>query len=227
MTWMAVAVGAGTAVGGAAGGKKGGSGSNPAADTQARLATQLFGETDPIRQALIGRSANFLGIPSGAGGAAALPETSPSSPYGTPFLGIPPTHSGPMPGSVSITGGARPFDVTASPEYAALMDATNRQFARAKDASIATSPAGGALTESLAGLEGQRAGTLAQGAGQAYGDEISRAMTLGTGQTGTALGGLGSAAQTQAYSANAAATQQAGKSSAIGQGLGAYMGSKA
>lgn len=44
------------------GGGKGGSGSNPSADALARMAQQMFQQTDPIRQALIGRSAGFLGI---------------------------------------------------------------------------------------------------------------------------------------------------------------------
>src|SRR2546423_1995868 len=112
MAWVPiVAAIAGGAASGAAGGKKGGGGDNPAADTQARLASQLFGETDPIRQALIGRSAGFLGIPSGGGGiqgTAAPDGISNIRPFGMP-LGIQQTGGGAAP--PSITRGGRPFHV--------------------------------------------------------------------------------------------------------------------
>jgi hypothetical protein len=154
---------------------------NPAAEMQARLATQLFNETDPVRQSLIGRSNDFLG------------------------------------------GG---MDVTATPTYGALRDATARQFQTARDNAISQLPAGGALSSALVGLQGQRASTLAQGASSAFGDEMARAMTLATGQTGESIGGLGQAAQAQGLSAQAGAAQNAAKSGAVGQGLGTYMGNK-
>jgi len=239
MTWAAVAVGAGTAIGGAAGGKKSGGGSG-AADAQARLAQQLFGETDPIRRALIGRSAGFLGIGGMPGVVGGSTSSMPQIAGGRGGVQISPAGAGerilggPLPGSpISATPMASPgapvgtgFDITASPQYAALMDATNRRFAQAKDNTLATVAPGGALTDALTNLESQRAATMAQGAGQAYGDEMSRAMTLATGQTGTAMSGLGMAAQAQALNANAQAEQSAQKSNSLGQAAGAYMGHK-
>lgn len=59
MSWVAVGVGAGTAVGGAASGKKASKG-NSASKTQAQIASQLFQQTDPLRRGLIARSGQFL-----------------------------------------------------------------------------------------------------------------------------------------------------------------------
>lgn len=164
------------------GGSKKGGGDNAAADAQARMAEQLFQQTDPLRKSLIGRSQDF-------------------------------------------TGGG--FDVMETPTYLAYKESADRNFGRAKDNAIARLPGGGALSDALVDLEGNRASTLTQGAGAIYGDEINRAMTLGSGITGQSLNSLGQAGAIQAQMAAAAAQENAGKSGALGTGIGSYMGMKA
>jgi len=168
--------------GGGGKGKGGGSQSNPAADAQARIAQQLFDQTDPLRKSLIGRSTDFM------------------------------------------SGGS---NVMETPSFMAYKESADRNFGRAKDNAIARLPGGGALSEALVGLEGDRASTLTQGAGAIYGDELSRALSLGTGSTGQSLNSLGQAGAIQAQMAAAAAQESAGKSGALGTGIGSYMGMKA
>lgn len=221
------------------GDKKGGDNSNPAADAQARMAQQLFNQTNPLRQALIGRSANFLGVPAMAGGGAGdmktgsgpgiHPVTGPMTNLITSAMGGMPGSPGPsappvVTGMGDMVGGG---GVTSSPTFLAFKDSADRNFNRAKDSAIARLPGGGALAESLVGLEGDRAASLTQGAGAIYGDELSRAMSLATGITGTSLNSLGQAAATQAAIAQANADQKAGKAGGLGSGLGAFFGMKA
>lgn len=236
MTWAAVAVGAGTAIGGVASGKKSDS-SNGAANLQAQLAQQLFTETDPLRRSLIGRSAGFLGVPTsnsvtvGSSPTIPGPAVSMHSRLGGGIGGT--VNSLTMPGSPDstaspgITSGGGMMTALNDPSFLALRDATNSQFARARDNVLSTVPTGGTLDAALTGLEGARASSLSQGAGATFENELGRAMALATGTTGTALGGLGSAASAQALTAQANAAQQAGKSQALGSGLGAYVGHKA
>lgn len=150
-------------------------------DIQAQLAQELFNQTDPLRQALIGQSESFL-------------------------------------------GGGR--DVTATPMYQNLQRTTGINFNQAKDNTIARFAPGGALIDAMTQLEADRAGTLSQGASNIYGSELDRAMMLGTGTAGTALGALGQAGNTQAMRAQANADRDAGKMSGIGQGVGAIIGAK-
>src|SRR5687767_1269225 len=118
--------------------KKGG-GDTAAVDAQARLAQQLFQQTDHLRTSLINRSENFLNSPGGA---------------------------------------------METPSFLAFKEATDRQFGQAQDNIIAQTASGGALTDALANLEGNRASALSQGAGQAFDTDLARAMTLATGSTG-------------------------------------------
>lgn len=90
------------------------------------------------------------------------------------------------------------LDVTASPAYEFLQGQTATNFNRAKDNLIARTAPGGALVDALSDLEGQRAMTLSSGAAGLFDQELNRAMALGTGITGTSLGSLGMAGQTQA-----------------------------
>ena len=160
--------------------KKGDGGSTAAVDAQARLAQQLFDQTDPLRQSLISRSEDFLSSPNS----------------------------------------------TESPSFLAFKQAADSQFGQAKDNVIARTAPGGALTDALVDLESNRAGALTQGAGQAYEQDTARAMTLATGTTGQALGGLGQAGATQAAMAQANAQQSAGKAGGLGEAAGAAIGKK-
>jgi hypothetical protein len=118
------------------------------------------------------------------------------------------------------------LDVTQSPMYGALKSQTESQYQNARNNVIADTPTGGALTAALTQLNGNRANMLAQGTGVIADSELARAMTLATGQTGQAMSGLSSAANTQAMVAQSEAEREAGMLGALGAGAGAYFGSK-
>jgi hypothetical protein len=158
-------------------------GSSSAYDVQSQLAQQLFSQTDPIRQSLIGRSQDYL------------------------------------------TNG-----IGASPQFDAFKANEEAMYNQARDNIISDTPAGGALTSALVNLEGNRARDLTQARGAIDSEELARAMTIGTGTTGQALGALGQAGGIQAQIAAANAARNAEKDaaiySAIGTGVGGYLGSK-
>lgn len=115
--------------------------------------------------------------------------------------------------------------IHSSPQFASLKDAIDRQFSMAKKNLLGTTPAGGALTSSLANLEGQRAGNMASGFGDLAEREMARAFALGTGQTPIALSGLGSAAGSLGQIQAAQAQQQSATTQALGYGAGRLMAS--
>src|SRR3990167_4971453 len=124
--------------------------------------------------------------------------------------------------SERVVGG----DLGASPVFSAMKNQAEGQYNVAKSNIIGSTPAGGALTAALAGLEGDRADTLTQGAGAVYDTEIARALGLATGQTGQAMTGLSSAASLQAAQAQAEADREGAMLGALGTGVGAWLGSK-
>lgn len=107
-------------------------------------------------------------------------------------------------------------DVTALPEFAAMKSITEQQFGGARDSVIGSTPEGGGLTSALAGLEADRANSLAQGTGAIAGNEVDRAIQLATFGAAQGSGGLGSAAITQAQRAAAESQSNAGKGEAAG-----------
>lgn len=117
-------------------------------------------------------------------------------------------------------------DMMSSPAYLAFKGQTDGNFAKAKDNTLASLPNGGGLMDALTGLEGQRASTLSQGAGQIYDNETARALSLATGQVPTAMSGLGQAANAQSMNAASASASSDAKAGSLGQGVGAYLGSK-
>ena len=151
------------------------------ADAQGQLAVDLFNQTDPLRQLLLGQSQNFL------------------------------------------SGGA---DVTQTPMYQDLQLQTGTNFNQAKDNMIARFAPGGGLVDALAGLEGDRAATLSSGAAGIHESELNRALALGTGATGLALGSLGQAGQIQAQKAQAKADEKGGVAGGLGAAAGGYLGGK-
>lgn len=126
--------------------------------------------------------------------------------------------------SENFLGGG--MDVRETPSYEAYKLATDSGFNRAKDNAIARFAPGGGLIDAMTGLEGQRATTLATGAGQIYDQELQRALTLGTGLTNTGIQGIGQAAQTQAANAQASSSTAAAGKGALGSAAGGYFGSK-
>lgn len=126
--------------------------------------------------------------------------------------------------STEFMGGG--LDVRDTPAYEALKYSADANFNQAKDNAIARLAPGGGLTDALVDLESNRAGMLTQGAGQLYGDELSRAIALGSGITDQSLNSLGQAGGVQASLANAQAQQNAGKAQGLGAAAGAAAGGK-
>lgn len=122
-----------------------------------------------------------------------------------------------------LSGGA---DVMDTPAYLAFKSSSDRNFNKAKDNVVSRVAPGGALVSALAGLEGDRASTLTEGAGQLYDAELNRALQLGTGASGQSLGSLGQAGANQAQVAMAQGTAKGGMAEGLGSGVGAMLGGK-
>lgn len=193
------------------GGKDGGE--NEAANAQSRIARQLYAESAPLRQ-------NLLGL------------------YGNMFGGAPnvmPPSGGMMPGvsknamidSTNGKGGAQQgiasapnFDPTQSFMFEPARNVINQQFENARENIIANTAPGGALLDRLAENETQKAmqlGSLAADIGER---DLNRAIGLATGQTQQAQSGFNSAAYLQAQQAQ----QQAQDKQGAGQALGTMAG---
>lgn len=222
----------------------------------ANISEQLLQETSPLRQALISRYSNFLGVPQGAAPVAAPTTTPTGGGYNLPPGAIdrgeyveyfaPGTSVGNavfLPKSIFAAPAqapvqqasvqqpvtpatSTPFDVATLPQFASLKDAIDRQFNIAKNNVIATTSPGGAMTAALGNLEGTRAATKVSGIASLADQEMARAFALGTGTTPTALGGLGSAASALGNIGMAQAAQQAQAMSGLGYGIGSSMGRK-
>lgn len=111
-------------------------------------------------------------------------------------------------------------DVSGLPEFGAFKSSAEGQFGRARDAIIANTQEGGGLTAALAQLEGQRAGTQAVFEGGLAGDEINRALQLGTFGAAQGSQGLSSAGFIQAQRAAAESQSNAGKAGGLGSAAG-------
>ena len=226
------------------GGGKGGGGSggaDKAAQMQAQLAQQLMAETSPLRNALIGNSMNFLGVKPAPGGRGSFGGTGSRSgggglKGGLDFSPLPRARGLKVGDNMPNAGGlgqgyiADPnakFDLSASPEFAAMKDVTESQFGRAQDSLIANTPEGGPLAAILAQLEGQRASDLVRNTGALSAAEMERAFQLVNTGTGNAIQAGGNAGLIQAQLAQARASESAGKAGALGTGLGSYAGLKA
>lgn len=112
------------------------------------------------------------------------------------------------------------LDVTASPMYASLKNAVDTQFQRARGNTIASTAAGGSLTEALTNLEGTRANTMTQGVGDIAEGELNRSFGLATGLLPQTTSGLGQAAGVQSQQLMAQQQQSAAAKQGAGAGLG-------
>ena len=195
----------------------------------ARISRDLFNQGGGLREALFKQYEGFLGSSGGVSSNLKPPEEF--------FGGIEnprtrnPNYESELAAFNSATasapGATSPFfDVSRFPQYAALKNATEAQYGRARDATIGTTPSGGALSSALANLEGQRANTLVQGTGDIANQEMARAFALATGTTPVALSGLGSAAGSLSNLGAAQAQQQASALQGIGAGVGSQIAGK-
>lgn len=120
-----------------------------------------------------------------------------------------------------LTGG-----IDNSPQFSAFKAAAEPQYANAREQIIEDAPAGGPLTAQLAELQMSKARDLTQARGAIDEQELTRALTLGTGLVPTSVGGLGNSAAINAQRAQSRAQQESAVYMAIGEGLGAFMGGK-
>ena len=111
-------------------------------------------------------------------------------------------------------------DVTSGPAFANLKGVIESQFGRARESIIGSTPTGGALTSALTNLEGTRASALVGGTAALTEQELSRALTLGTGLVPTSVAGLGQAGGIQASAAASAQQASSQKASSTGQAVG-------
>lgn len=217
-----------------------GSTEEPASSQElARIASDLYSSTDPLRQNLIGRSMSFLGIDPST---VMQSQPSPQSPIEREIIGYTPlgphreggdpiyadaAPQTPQPLLNPSFTPSGPIGIEASPLFAAMKQATEDQYGRAKDNILASVPAGGALTSGLVDLETGRARDMVDNLGNLYQQEIDRAMSFALGTPVQTMQGLGQAANVQSNMALANSQQNAGTKQALGMGAGAYFGGKA
>lgn len=187
------------------GGGKGGGRGDAASQTQAALAQQLFQESTPLRQLIIG----------------APPGVDPSTIPGFP-PGLQPTTPG------GATPGLLQNLLMNPPNVPFERDVLESQFGRAREDILSGIPArGGQLTTALADLSSQRAlgvTGLAQAQEQQRIQNLFNVAGLTTGQTQVALGGLGQAGSTLAAAGAARQQGQLGALGGLGAGIGTMIG---
>lgn len=198
--------------------KKGGA-SNPSADQLAGISRDIYNQTNPLRQALLDRSMNFLGI-------RAVPNSQPSGGFGWGGSGgfggrykTKPTMN------YEFTGSN--FDPSQSFLFNPAKNAIDSQFKIARDNVLATTAPGGALTSNLANLEFQKANSMAGAMSDIAQQEYNNALNFATGGTNQAMSGLNSSAAIQAQVNAANQARQGAAKQGLGAGLGYMIGGPA
>lgn len=120
-----------------------------------------------------------------------------------------------------LSGGMNPMK---TPEYAAIRSYANQQANQAKDSILETLPSGGTLLDKLADVDIGKARTLTDAAAGIYGDNLTRAMSLATGGTQSAIAARSGADQLTAAREQADAARDAGEKNALGSAVGAGAG---
>ena len=120
-----------------------------------------------------------------------------------------------------------------SPQFSAFKASAEPQFNMARDNIISSTAPGGGLTAALAKLQTDKARMLTEAQGGIHQQELGLAERLATGGTGQAVSAFGTAGglnnqrdAINAQSAQAESAQEMAILSALGQGAGAYFGSK-
>lgn len=217
-------------------GSKGGGKETSASRSQAAIAKQLFEQTDPLRQSIIGMNMDFLGIPQMPGPTTAQPTTQPS-PFEPQKRLSPAAMRGPagqrriekMRRSTEITPtttmqpGATPYspsfgdiDVSVLPQFQVGKNLIEQQFRRGRESTLASGATGGALQDILANQEADRARTLGTMGAQLTQDQLNQALGIATGTVGQVQSGLSTVMNAQAQQAAAESAAKGSK----GQGLG-------
>jgi hypothetical protein len=186
-----------------------------------QMATQLFSETSPFRNALYGNWANFLGVPAqgqpqqpNLGGAFGLQQDPGSMIYNPNYNYNASNEAAPVGQTNQI-----PWDVSQSPVFGPAKSMLEQQYQNAQENIIANMPTGGGMMEALAGTEQARAKGLGDISSQIAQDEYNKIFSTVFGMPQTSISGLTNLAGQQAM---AASQQQAGKAGALGDiGMGA------
>lgn len=198
----------------------------------AAIARDLYGKTDPLRTALIGRSAAFLGVPTApAAPAASQPTVAPRAQQRGQLTNMPAGYSTaaqelPQMLSTASTPAAAP-DIFATPGYDFLKDTVEKQYGQARENALATTAPGGGLARVLSQIEMGRADSMISGKSNLYDTEMNRAFSLATGTPlTTSTSALGTAGNIQAQIAMANSQQNAAAKQGIGMGAGMMLGGK-
>lgn len=204
------------------GGKGGGGGSssNAALNTQARIANQMFSETEGIRHGLIDDSTAFV---------TGFPDLSAVDNFSKTTTGVLPEDSPVLPPMATDPGGVVGVDptfqrVSSSPVFSAEKSIIEQQFENANRSFLRNSPTGGVMVEGMADLEAAKAGALSESLANAFRDEQNRAFSLATGLAPITLNSLGQSGSAQAALAGANAQASATAAAGKGQGLGMLAG---
>lgn len=122
-----------------------------------------------------------------------------------------------------LSGG---MDPTATPEFAAIRSYADQQAKQAKDSILETLPSGGTLLDKLADVDIGKARTLTDASAGIYGDNLSRALTLATGGTQSAISSRAAADQLIAAREQADADRDAAAKGGAGAAVGGALGGK-
>lgn len=122
-----------------------------------------------------------------------------------------------------LTGG---MDPTGTPEYQAIRQYADIQSDQAKESILDTLPNGGALLDKLADVDIGKARTLTDAKAGIYGDNLSRALSLATGSTQSAISARAGADQLRAAREAADADRDSAAKGGAGTAIGGYLGGK-
>jgi len=196
------------------GGKSGGgSTDNPYAATMAKMGKEIFGETDPMRTAMINSLGGFMGLTEPMTMTTGLGKNKQDTTFDWLYDKY---------GSTNLPS-------QYSPVFNAARSGIENAYTQGKNNLIGTLPGGGAKIEALSNLEGQRMGNYSNLNSSITSDLYNKAFGLATGtapsQASNMLGNAGGLYQSGLNSdAQIAAQQQGGMMQLLG-GLGAGAGS--
>jgi len=201
------------------------------ANEMARISRDLYNQTNPMRENIIGRGMDFLGVPQG-GQQARPPQqiqlpmtlTEKIKQHGQTI-----TIPGVQGGMEDQAQGGNPFSVdpSASPLYAPGKYALERQFQGAEEGIMSSLPQRGALLDALANAQIGKAGALTGLEADISQDFFNKIYGMSSGAPQTSIAGLGGAGSILSGIAGQQANQQmsesAGKNQALG-GMGNALG---
>jgi hypothetical protein len=200
------------------GGKGGDATDNPYAASMAKMGKEIYGETDPLRNAMINQFGGYLGLTD--------PITVKSATKGNPDQTFDWNYD---------KYGSTSFPSQFSPVYNAARSGIENAYVQGRNNLIGTLPAGGAKFEALGNLEDQRMDNYSNLNSGIANDLWNKVYGLATGvapqQASSLLGNAGGLYQSGANTnAQSSAMEQASLYNMIGsfgEGAGMLLGGKA